>query len=520
MKLRTYAWLILVIGMFFTRWEYLDDVIYNIDEAEYAVAADGLDHGWLPGVDLLGSTKPPGISVFYNLLFHTFDRSMTVVHVAHLLVMIAAGFALVELAIALWGLLAAVPVALLYWMVSSSFGLPSETLAFNVESTGMLFAVIALLLAWKWPEKLWMSGLVGLSLGISTLFRPSFLIFLAPLFSIAFLKHIRKLPYFLSVLLGIGLPWLVVIIVYAKAGGLSWAWDSWVRYPMTYSGDLGLLGFLSAMSQNNGEFAQQSFVPLGLAIWGGVILWRERKSTEAIYLWIILPASFIALCAGSRFFGHYFIQVYPVVALFGVPAWMSLSTNQGKLKKVFIVLAGTGIVLALLHFPLFEQLDRGGRPAESLYSIGADKDEYEIADFARTNTDSSQTIAVWGYCPQLYYLANRLPGVRDYLCHYITGYSPGSFDPLTERAIRPYARSDAEAMFIEDLKARRPKYVFDLVQRRDYIFNFFLYSIRRYPQVTEYLRTNYLPEGEIKGVFIYRLRTPEDTWWPEKKDIE
>ncbi|MCX6600438.1 MAG: hypothetical protein NT025_02615, partial [bacterium] len=91
MKPRALAWLILVVGMIWCRAAFVEDVFLNIDEAEYAVAADGLGHGWLPGVDLLGSTKPPGIVLLYKLLFLLFGRSIAVVHAAHIVILIAAG---------------------------------------------------------------------------------------------------------------------------------------------------------------------------------------------------------------------------------------------------------------------------------------------------------------------------------------------------------------------------------------------------------------------------------------------
>ena len=72
MKGRAGAWLIIIIGMIICRGMYLDNVIYNVDEAEYAVAADVLTSGGLPSVDLLGSTKPPGIAGLYYLLFELF----------------------------------------------------------------------------------------------------------------------------------------------------------------------------------------------------------------------------------------------------------------------------------------------------------------------------------------------------------------------------------------------------------------------------------------------------------------
>ncbi len=246
MKHRALAWLLLILGFVLTRWQFCGDAIYNIDEAEYAVAADALGHGWLPGVDLLGTTKPPGIALLYSLLFHIFGHSLAVVHVAHVVIMLLSGALLVELGIALWGLGAAAPTALLYWMAASTWNLPQEMLALNVESPGVLFTTLALLLAWLRPHSTKALLMAGAAAGMATIFRQSFLFFLLPLGAAVQLTGERRLARIGVLLAGVALPWLPILAVYAARGGLGWALDSWVRYPMTYAGDTGALGFLQS----------------------------------------------------------------------------------------------------------------------------------------------------------------------------------------------------------------------------------------------------------------------------------
>lgn len=518
---RPAAWLVILLGMLLCRLSFVDETIYNIDEAEYAVAADALKQGWLPGVDLLGSTKPPGVSLLYFLLFEIVGRSLTVIHAAHLAIAIAAGILLVELAVALWGILAAIPAAFLFWMVSNSFNLPYEIIALNVESPGIVFALAAFLLAWKARGRAWVWLLCGVFAGIAMLFRQTFAAFLLPLFYLAWSESERRTRGVVFALLGVFLPWLPVLIVYAGRGALAWVWDSWVRYPFTYSGDTGILGFFEALYYNGSDFAFQAFVPLAAAVGGLILLWKRPRGRVRSFLVLLTLAAVLALCSGSRFYGHYWIQVFPIVALLGVPAWLALAGGSRSRKLLLYGGLALGVLIAALHFPLWHTWDRGAMPrGVSIYRLGEESLELKVGQFARENTASEQTIAVWGYCPQIYFHANRLPGVRDYLCHYITGYSPGSFDPMTQRAVRPFGHPQAEAMFVEDLQSRQPKFIFDLVQVYDYTFPFVKYSMRSYPRIAEYVIQNYLPEGQIGDVFVYRRRTPDDTWWPSREDIE
>ncbi|MBU0508225.1 glycosyltransferase family 39 protein [bacterium] len=518
---RLVAWLIIILGMLACRAGFLEDVIYNIDEAEYAVAADALDHGWLPGVDLLGSTKPPGIAVLFNLLFHIFGRSMAVIHVAHVILMIGAGILLVELAIALWSATAAVPAALLFWMVLNSFNLPHEIIALNVESPGILLILGAFLLVWAPSRSRWRILLGGILAGAAILFRQSLGAFLLPLIFLVGKDSNRPLRGIVVLLAGVCLPWLPVFVVYAQAGALAWTWDSWVRYPITYSSDTGILGFLDALYLNLTDFATQATIPLAAAIGGGIVVWRSPKDRGRSFLFWMTLASVLALFSGSRFFGHYWIQIYPVLALLGVPAWFTLWRGTRIYRLLLVGAIAIGGLVATLHFPTWRLWDHYAPPrGVAFFHLGKESLEIKTAEFVRANTEPDETIVVWGYCPQIYYHADRLPGVRDYLCQYITGYSPGSFDPFSQRAPRSCGHIRAEEMFVEDLERRRPKYVFDLVQVYDYTFPFIKYSIRSYPMLADYMRRRYLPEGRIGDVLVYRRRTPADTWWPSQEDVK
>ena len=519
MKQRALAWLILLLGMLWCRAAFVEDVILNIDEAEYTVAADALSHGWLPGVDLLGSTKPPGIVLLYKLLFLIFGRSIAVVHAAHIVILIAAGVLLVELAVALWSFSAAVPAAVLFWMVANSFAQPHEIAALNVEPPGILLVVGGLLLAWTKARSRWALFTAGVLLGLAALVRQSFGIFLLPVWGAMNLYGEKRLSALVPLAAGFILPWVPVVAWYGAAGGLGWAWDSWVRYPLTYSGDAGLGGFLQGAYYTTTSFLLEALIPTAMMIGGAVVLWRERQQARARFLAGLCVASLVALFSGSRFFGHYWIQVFPAVALLGVSAWLTLAAGSRRSRLLLAVAVGIGCLFAAARYPTWRYWDPYAPPhGVSFYALGSEQAERTIAAFAREHTAPDETIAVWGYCPQIYYHARRLPGVRDYLCHYITGYSPGTFDPLSSRALRSQGHPQAREMFIADLERRRPKYIFDLWQIDDYTFTFFSYPVSSYPELASYLRTHYLPEGEIGRALVYRRRTAADAWWPSEDE--
>jgi hypothetical protein len=518
---RIAAYAVIVLGMTLCRAAFVENVIYNIDEAEYAVAADALDHGWLPGVDLLGTTKPPGIVLLFDLLFHVFGRSMAVIHVAQVVILAATGLIIVELAVVLWGMIAAVPAAFLFWMLANSFGLPPEMFALNVESPGLLLIAAALLLLWtgKRPKIVLLAA--GLLLGLAVLFRQSYVAFALPVIAVVWHSHEHRTTAIARLAAGFAAPWVVVLVTYVLRGGLGWAWDSWVRYPITYAGDVGLNGFFQAFAINASEFALQAVVPLLLAVTGGVIVIRELRTARGAFLATLLLASLLALAAGSRFWGHYWIQTYLALTLLGAGGWLWLWRGSRARKALLVSIVALGSLVAALRMPTWRHWDPGAPPRGAAYSRLDDRDtDLELGRFARERTTGGETIAVWGYCPQIYYYAQRLPGVRDYLCHYITGYSPGAFDPFSQRAPRAWGHPRAQEMFVADLEQRKPKYIFDLVEIDGYYFTFLHYSLRTYPALAAYLRLNYLPEGRVGGAVVYRRRTASDTWWPSDENSQ
>ncbi len=503
---RLFAYGLLALGMLYCRADFLDDVFYNIDEGEYVVAADALNQGWLSGLDLLGSSKPPGIVLLVYALFHIFGRSLSVLHVAQLIAVILTGFLIIEIAHRFWGRKALIPTALLFCIVSNSFSLPQRMLSVNVESFGVLFVALALWLLLRTATRsAWL--VAGLALGVAMTFRQSFVFFLIPAayLALAQAQHWRSLSL-LSV--GVVAPWLVLLLPYALRGALSWTFDSWVRYPLDYASDIGLGGYFEALWLNTLEFAESEWPALVLALIGAVVLWRDRKRKQFVFLATLAMSSFLALSSGSRFTGQYWIQTYPVLALLGVAGWIALAQGRRVFRYGIAVLTVFGALTALGHFPQWRSWDESAPPKGiSPYAIGAEQAELAAGMFARERTKPNDTILVWGYCPQIYYHAERLPGVRDYIVHYITGLSPGAFSPLEERAPRSSGHPRAQEMFLDDLMTRRPKYIFDLATIAEGEFPLVQYPLTLYPAVAGFIREHYVPDTTLGGIYVYRLKT-------------
>ncbi|HEY3295848.1 MAG TPA: glycosyltransferase family 39 protein [bacterium] len=521
MRQRWIAWLILAAGMLICRAAFLESVVYNIDEAEYGVAARGLDHGLLPGVDFLGSNKTPGIVFLYGALFHLFGSSLIVTRVAYILMLVVEGGLLVELAIRLWGATAAIPAALLFWMVANSFDIPPDMIPLNTEGAAMLVAVLAVWLAWWRPKDIRAVLGSGAALGLSVLFRQSSVFFILPVFSVLMLAPGQRVKRSVMLATGALTVWAPVLAVYGAKHGLGWAWDSWVRYPLEYAGDTGINGFAARLAYMASEFGFQLMVPVALAIYGAVLLIRHGRKEQFVLLGSLLLGSFLALCTGSRFFGHYWVQMYPIVVLSAVSAWQCMAQGTKRTKLLLTSLALVAGLVALTHYNTWRTWDRYAPPRGiSFFRLGVENDEVKLGAFAKEHTSPDEKICVWGYCPQIYWYAERLPAVRDFICHYVVGYSPGVSNLVMGQSERRLGHPRAVQMFLEDLERNRPKYIFDLTPVKRYTFAFTYYPMSSSPLVADYVLANYVPDSRIGEAEIYRRRTPADTLQPGSSDLE
>ncbi|MCA1691000.1 MAG: hypothetical protein LC733_01940 [Actinobacteria bacterium] len=151
-----------------------------------------------------------------------------------------------------------------------------------------------------------------------------------------------------------------------------------------------------------------AFVVLNaVLIWCCVVAGRRGKVDWDLWLW--LAGGAVAVLAGFRFFGHYYLQLVPPLALIaacGLPAT----------RRAWRWAAAGGVlvpVLGMWLFSFFPPNARGIIPYR------------DVADRTRALTVSSDRIFVWGEYPEIYWAANREPATRFIHTGFLTGNSGG-----------------------------------------------------------------------------------------------
>jgi hypothetical protein len=146
-------------------------------------------------------------------------------------------------------------------------------------------------------------------------------------------------------------------------------------------------------------------------------LWEQRTRSIAIFLLGFLFFSALALCPGFYFRLHYFVLVLPAVSLVASVAISRLSSlivSRGMVGRFFCFL----VLGAALAWPIITERKFffQASPADAsrmIYPESPFVESIRIAEYLREHSNPSDTIAVLGSEPQIYFYSNR---------HSATGY--------------------------------------------------------------------------------------------------
>jgi hypothetical protein len=494
------------------RYELISD-----DEAIYDAMAQVVSRGGVMYRDTVDH-KPPGLVFAYasvrRAVEHFGGSFSQVLGGVHLLGLVAAvvtcaglyGVARHVLDKRLWAL-----PPLLYALVSVS-NQPPDSLAVNGE---LLMNAPTVLAVWcalaarvrRGPSAVALNVAAGALCGVAALFK-----YQAALVGMAFLFLLpsRSANEWLKALvvrgsslaLGLVLPLGLALLYFWEKGALSEAiaWGlEFNRHYLAEGPDAWTA--LTRFSLQFFGMVVPNLVVYGGGLWGLASLVRGGPAgndgvggvTGARWMLVVWAAeSLFCVSLGRRFFGHYFLQPELPLAILAAAPVASL-----WLRRPRLVIAGVG--LPALVFFLVAVLPRYTRK----YVYMHDPDYWAVGQAAAARTRPSESIWVWGNVPQIYYTAERMPGVRFTFCNYLTGLSPGTrseYDPTVDprRNAVPHAWDDV----VSDLESRRPALVIDTAAAG--MKSYGKFPIKDFPVLEDYLTAHYRPDGVVDGVVFYR----------------
>lgn len=202
--------------------------------------------------------------------------------------------------------------------------------------------------------------------------------------------------------------------------------------------------------------------------------------TGAADLWLWLAASAAAVTLGFHFFGHYFLQLTPPLALLATAALQVLPRE----RVAAAVLTSSCACALFLTWGLCAprtELAHAQRLALALDRRSAPGDR----------------VLVWGIHPETYWLAGRAPATRYLTAGLLTNFSGGRDGPQVGEK---YAVAGTWPVFRAELAARPPTLVIDDSRGKPY-------APDRIPTLRRLLTADYEQAGEVDGALLY-VRAP------------
>jgi hypothetical protein len=394
------------------------------DEGEYAYAGQLILQG-IPPYQLAYNMKFPGTYAAYAVIMSIFGQTVTGIHLGLLLVNAANVVLIFFLGRQLMNSTLGLAAAMSYAVLSVS---PS-VLGFAGHATHFVLLPVlggTLLLSNSTGRQalksLFFSGLL---FGIGLLMKQPALFF--ALFGIIYLVctslhrrtegkkvFIRGLIFSAGVILPLGITCLLLWSL--GVFGRFWFWT--VDYARQY-------GSLVPFSQAPQIFfySAKEVLLAGWPVWVlagiGLVagLWHSRTRSATIFLVVFLFFSALALCPGFYFRLHYFVLVLPAVSLLAGVAVTRLSdvivTRRMIARFFYFLVLGAAfswpIIIQKRFFFQASPIDA----SRMIYPESPFVESTRIGEYLRERTTPSDTIAVLGSEPQIYFYSNR---------HSATGY--------------------------------------------------------------------------------------------------
>ena len=170
--------------------------------------------------------------------------------------------------------------------------------------------------------------------------------------------------------------------------------------------------------------------------------WRATAERDTdLWLWLLSAAVSVAI--GLRFFGHYYMQLVPPLALLAAGA-LSRSSWRSARATLAAAVSAAVIFSAAGYF---------------MHPFGGEPRYEKVSAYLAANAGADDAILVWGSAPEIYWASGLRPATRFITTNtFLAGNHPGR----TQNTV-PAAENDAQMWdyFYADFLAHPPRYILD-----------------------------------------------------------
>jgi len=446
--------------------------VFNSDETFLATQAHVVADGGNLYHDAI-DRKPPLVPYVYAGTFAFFDTTAlwSVRLVADGAVVVTALLLAVE-ARRRYGKRAAWLAGILFVCATVAFA-PSDGQAANFEIFMLPAMTAAVLFARRGR-----STAAGVSVAFATLAKQTGAATLLPVLYL--IARRREKHGLAAVVAGFAIPTVLVTLAFGPSQLFYWV----VLGNGSYLGLKTLTGYVLMM------FGVMTFAYAACNL---PILWRIRDAWRArrvptrdgqhdvdLWLWALSGAASVAV--GLRFFGHYYMQLTPPLALL----------SAGAIARGGRALARASVAFAVVVAALF------GLSGFFLHPFGREPNYQSVSRYLATQANPDDAIYVWGSVPEIYWASGLRPATRFLTSSFLTGAYPGR---PPDQANPGADTKAAWADFYTDFAAHPPKYFVDTspakLRGQQY------YPISKFPRLARIVHDQYRYVLSIDRIAVY-----------------
>jgi len=489
--------------VFYIRSEYHNVPILIVDEAFYAEVANRI----LDGNIEVRDNKPPGIFYLYAMVFYFFgENNLYAVHLLATLIFICTAILLFLLVLEttkndIAGLVASVT----YLFLPSYSKSISNYYAANTEIFMMFTAVFSLWVFSRSKGRALPLFIAGLSGAFSILFKQQGLILVPTLIFLRVFQTGKNVIRDILILLsGMFLIVFLTVVFYWMNGELWFLLHNIFLVNVSY---LNQGGILTGLKTGFSTTLQKGFwLPIFfLACFQFFrLLSNTKKLCNTGLLWISWTiVSFISLCPGWSFSGHYYYMVFPVVSgLFGIFCADIIDRvyKVGKITTIGACLLISGI----LFYPLirFTGFPPGTKRYLTYLEFDGEVGENinRVSNYLLAHTKKTDQLFIWGFCPEIFTLTNRKSSSKYVHSNFLVGEIAPYKAGVNNTRLNPAFWDE----LMDDLTSNPPAYIIDVTPSNH--IGFSSHPMMRYPLMKNIVDKQYRFEKRIGKIDLYRLK--------------
>lgn len=180
-----------------------------------------------------------------------------------------------------------------------------------------------------------------------------------------------------------------------------------------------------------------------LAVPTAVWFWLEQRDLKRLIISLMLPAAFLGVCMPGKFFPHYFIQLFPFMALLG-----GLGLGEILKRKRKLLYLSYPVIIAAFSYYVYKDYKYFFVLSPTEVSVAKYGnifvDSVVVSDYIKKRTEPSDYILQLGFEPELYFLT-ELRSTTPYVSTIILNNDK---NPWT-----------ASLSMIRSIKNKKPKYI-------------------------------------------------------------